>query len=90
MAQIQKAIITDYPDGSRVMSNIRNKKGIPFFKDNDTYTATRVVTWFDESPMDDSKVDGKIYLKHRQSGDYYLINLPIGVKHSFKNQICNL
>lgn len=72
----QKVIITDYPDGSRVMSNIRNKKGIPFFRENDTYTATRVVTWFDGSPMDDSKVDGKIYLKHRQSGSYYLVNLP--------------
>lgn len=76
MAQIQKAIITDYPDGSRVMSNIINKKGVPVFKENDTYTATRVTTWYDGTPMDDSKADGKVYLKHISSGDYYRVNLP--------------
>lgn len=72
----QKAIITDYPDGSRVISNLRNKKGIPFFKDNDTYTATRVTEWYDGTLMDDSKVDGVVYLKHKLSGEYYLVNLP--------------
>lgn len=72
----QKAIITDYDDGTRVISNIRNKKGIPFFRENDTYTATRVSTWYDGTPMDDSKVDGSVYLKHRESNEYYLANLP--------------
>lgn len=72
----QKAIITDYPDGSRVISNIRKKKDIPVIGTNDTYSATRVTTWFDDSPMDDSKADGSVYLKHSESGEYYLVNLP--------------
>lgn len=73
---IEKVIRTEYSDGQVVLSNLRNKKGIPVFKENDTYTATKVTTWYDGTPMDDSKADGKVYLRHKVSGEYYLVNLP--------------
>ena len=73
---IEKVIRTEYPDGQVVLSNIRNKKGVPVFKENDTYTATKVTTWYDGTPMDSSKADGKVYLRHKVFDEYFLVNLP--------------
>lgn len=73
---IEKVTINTYADGTTVMSGIRNNKGIPIFKENDTLTATKVTTWYDGTPMDESKADGKVYLRHKSTGDYYLVNLP--------------
>lgn len=76
MAADQKYKRTEYTDGSVVLSNLRNKKGIPIFSLNDSYTATKVTTWYDGSTMDDSKADGKIYLKLKDTGEYFKVNLP--------------
>lgn len=76
MAADQKYIRTEYADGSVVLSNLRNKKGIPVFSLNDSYTATKVTTWYDGSAMDDSKADGKVYLKLKDTGEYFKVNLP--------------
>src|SRR5690606_4095904 len=84
MAQIQKAILTEYPnDGSVVMSNIRKGKAdLPVIGNNETYSATLVTEWYDGSPMDDSKADGVVYLKYKgteypnYTGSYFRVNLP--------------
>lgn len=76
MAIEQKAIKTVYEDGSVVWSNLRNKKGIPVIGLNDTYTASRVTQWYDGTPMTDLKVDGKIWFKERETGEYFRVNLP--------------
>src|SRR5690606_19901407 len=84
MAQIQKAILTEYPnDGSVVMSNIRKGKAdLPVIGNNETYSATLVTEWYDGSPMDDSKADGAVYLKYKgteypnYTGSYFRVNLP--------------
>lgn len=73
---IQKAIKTIYADGSVVWSNLRNKKGVPVIPINATYTATKVTTWYDGSPMTEEKADGLVYFKEKESNDFYLVNLP--------------
>lgn len=72
----QQVIRTEYEDGQVVLSNIRRKKEIPVIGMNDTYTATKVTTWYDGSVMNDSKADGFIYLKHRGTNEYFRVNLP--------------
>lgn len=72
----QEFVRTEYEDGSVVLSNLRNKKGVPVFKENDTYTATRVNVWYDDSPMTPEKADGKVYLRLKSTGEYFRVNLP--------------
>lgn len=72
----QKYIRTEYTDGSVVLSNLRNKKGIPIVGLDASYTASKVTTWYDGTPMDDSKADGKVYLKLKDTGEYFKVNLP--------------
>ena len=84
----QRAIIEKYQDGNVIISNLRNNLGINVFGYNDTITATLVSQYYDGSAMDDSKVDGKIYLKleelpsgaddsmQQYVGKYFLVNLP--------------
>lgn len=72
----QQVIRTEYADGSVILSNIRNKKGIPFFRVNDTYTATKVTEWYDGTPMDSGKADGLVYLQHRTTEEFFQVNLP--------------
>jgi len=72
----QKYIRTEYSDGGVVLSNLRNKKGIPVIGLDAGYTATKVTTWYDGTPMDDSKADGKVYLKLKDTGEYFKANLP--------------
>lgn len=72
----QKIYKTTYPDGSVVISNLRRKKGIPVLPQNGTYTATKVTTWYDGSPMTLAKADGLIYLREKSTGDFYRVDLP--------------
>lgn len=72
----QKVIRSVYSDGSVVLSNIRNDKGFPIFKENDTITATKVTTWYDGTPMEVGKADGKVYLRYKPTGEFFLVNLP--------------
>src|SRR5690606_5007880 len=75
---VQKAIKTTYADGQTVWSNVRNNFGAPIFNNNQTITLTKVDTWYDGSPMDDTKVDGKVWLKMKpsQGGGYARVDLP--------------
>lgn len=73
---MQKHIRTEYEDGQVVISNIRKKKPIPVIGINNTYSATKVINYYDGSPMDDSKVDGLIYLKLKETGEYFRVDLP--------------
>lgn len=76
----QKYRIEKYSDNSVVLSNVRNNIEVPILGVNETITATRVSQWYDDSVMDDSKVDGKIYLKFKGEGEYknsyFKANLP--------------
>lgn len=72
----QKVIRTEYSDGKVVLSNIRNNKGFPVFRENDTVTATKVTQWYDGSVMSPDKADGKVYLRYKATGEYFLVNLP--------------
>lgn len=72
----QKVIRTEYSDGKVVLSNIRNNKGFPVFRENDTVTATKVTQWYDGSVMSPDKADGKVYLRYKSTGEYFLVNLP--------------
>lgn len=73
----QKYIREEYPDGSVVLSNIRKKRGtIPVFGMNETYTATKVTQWYDGTAMTPEKADGSVYLRLKETGEYFLVNLP--------------
>lgn len=72
----QKIIRETYSDGQTVISNIRNNLNIPVFSANDTFTATKVTTWYDGTPMTTGKVDGKVYLRLKTTGEYFRVNLP--------------
>ena len=83
MAQIQKAVLTQYNDGQVVISNIRKARGtVPIFGGNETYSATLVDSWWDGTPMDDAKADGDVYFKYigeeypEYTGRYFELNLP--------------
>ncbi|WP_286883429.1 MULTISPECIES: glycosyl hydrolase family 28-related protein [Sphingobacterium] len=67
---IDQPIRRVYPD-SIVISNVKSKI------DNTTTSYTVVVTWYDGTPMDDSKVDEwGIYSKYKATGEYLKINRP--------------
>lgn len=96
----QRAIIEKYQDGSVVISNLRNNLGVQIFGTNETITATLVSQYYDGTIMNDSKVDGKIYLKlkylptgsddfmQQYIGKYFLVNLPnFGEKFLYKDAI---
>lgn len=73
----QKYIRTEYNDGNVVLSNIRKgRASIPVIGLNDSYTATKVTTWFDGSPMTPEKADGSVYLRLAETGEYFRVNLP--------------
>lgn len=84
----QRASIEKYGDGSVTLTNMRNNLGVPVFGLNETISATMVDQYWDGSPMDDSKVDGKLYLKLKKLpagadssmqqyvGKYFRTNLP--------------
>lgn len=84
----QRASIEKYGDGSVTLTNMRNNLGVPVFGMNETISATMVDQYWDGSPMDDSKVDGKLYLKLKKLpagadssmqqyvGKYFRVNLP--------------
>lgn len=72
----QKVIRSIYEDGNVVLSNIRNNIGIPVFSPNDTFTASRVTTWYDGTPMQAGKADGKVYLRYKPTGEFFRVNLP--------------
>ena len=84
----QRASIEKYGDGSVTLTNMRNNLGVPVFGLNETISATMVDQYWDGSPMDDSKVDGKFYLKLKKLpagadstmqqyvGKYFRVNLP--------------
>ncbi|WP_286842680.1 MULTISPECIES: hypothetical protein [Sphingobacterium] len=67
---IDQPIRRVYPD-SIVISNVKSKI------DNNTTSYTVVLTWYDGSPMDDSKVDQwGIYSKYKETGEYLRENKP--------------
>lgn len=69
--EIQQPIRSVYKDGSIVVSNVKSKI------DNSTTSYSVVVTWYDGTPMDDSKVDEwGIYSKYKETGEYLRENKP--------------
>lgn len=61
----------EYKDGSIVVSNVKSKI------DNASTSYTVVDTWYDGTPMDDSKVDRfGIYTKYKDTGEYLKENKP--------------
>lgn len=72
MAEItQTPIRSEYKDGSIVVSNVKSKI------DNTTTSYSVVNTWYDGTPMDDSKVDQfGIYSKYKPTGEYLRENKP--------------
>lgn len=89
MATVQRASMIQYPDGQVAIHNIRKKRlSIPVFGPNETYSATLVNSWWDGTPMDDSKADGNVYFKLKKLpsgadsglsqyiGSYFKVNLP--------------
>lgn len=68
---LQQPIRSVYKDGSIVISNVKSKI------DNATTSYTVVTTWYDGTPMDDSKVDQwGIYSKFKETGEYLRENKP--------------
>lgn len=89
MATVQRASMIQYPDGQVAIHNIRKKRpSIPVFGPNESYSATLVNSWWDGTPMDDSKADGNVYFKLKKLpegadsglsqyiGSYFKVNLP--------------
>lgn len=84
----QKARIEEYADGNVTIYNLRNNLGVPVFGLNEMISASRVTQYWDGTPMDESKVDNKLYLQlkslpddtnpdlEKYIGDYFKINLP--------------
>lgn len=72
MAEIvQTPIRSVYKDDSIVVSNVKSKI------DNATTSYSVVSTWYDGTPMDDSKVDQfGIYSKYKPTGEYLRENKP--------------
>lgn len=67
---VQQPIRSVYKDGSIVISNVKSKF------DNSTTSYTVVTTWYDGTPMDDSKVDQwGIYSKFKETGEYARENI---------------
>jgi hypothetical protein len=62
----QQFIETLFEDGTTLLSNIRNQ----FTNEIETYS--KVTTWHDGSTMNDSKVDGFVYVK--KGSDYFFKN----------------
>lgn len=59
MAQTAKRATIAVYDGQVVISDIvKRKTTVPIFSSNETYSATLVTSWYDGSPMDDTKADG--------------------------------
>lgn len=77
---MQKLIRTTYNDNGTetvVLSNIRKKRSsIPVYGVNENYTATKVTTWYDGTPMTPEKADGSVYLQLKNTEEYFRINLP--------------
>lgn len=90
MAQTAKRATIAVYDGQVVISDIvKRKTTVPIFSSNETYSATLVTSWYDGSPMDDTKADGSVYFKLKALpqgadldiygqyvGSYFRVNLP--------------
>ena len=90
MAQTAKRATIAVYDGQVVISDIvKSKTTVPIYSSNETYSATLVTSWYDGSPMDDTKADGSVYFKLKALpqgadpdiygqyvGSYFRVNLP--------------
>lgn len=90
MAQTAKRATIAVYDGQVVISDIvKRKTTVPIFSSNEAYSATLVTSWYDGSPMDDTKADGSVYFKLKALpqgadpdiygqyvGSYFRVNLP--------------
>lgn len=68
---IQEPIRTVYKDGTVIISNVRNKHT------NETTSYLVVDTWYDGSPMDDTKIDiFGVFTKFNETGEFLREILP--------------
>lgn len=72
--------IKQYDDGTVILYSSRNNLNIPIIGENAPFSAVKVTQWYDGSTMDNSKADGKIYIKFEEPGpylgSYFNVNLP--------------